>query len=217
MRHRGKRKNWKAQRNVRLFGSLLVRRPSVLNLLHWAGLASPISQTSAAELAALERHAANARTALEIGSFQGVSAARIAAAMEPTGVLFCVDPWLEVNGKQNPCWSIFTRHIERQELGSRIRVLRGFSGELQLEIPSALDFAFIDGDHAWAGIETDWSLVGGRMRPGGRVCLHDSLVPPSEPWRSPDSVRYFEQVIRLDRRFELIDIVHSMAVLRRLH
>lgn len=201
---------------MRPFESLLVRRPSVLNLLHWAGLVSPISQTTSEELAALERHAAGAESALEIGSFQGVSAARIARVLEPSGVLVCVDPWLEVDGRRNPCWAIFNRHLLRKGLSSRIRVLRGLSGAQESKLPPSLDFAFVDGDHSWTGIETDWGLVASRMKPGGRVCLHDCVVPASEPWRKPDSVRFFDQIIREDRRFEVIDIVFSMVTLRKV-
>lgn len=200
---------------MKLLETLLARRPAILNLLHWANLASPASQTSLEELAALERHAAGAEAALEIGSFQGVSAVRIARALAPSGVLVCVDPWPEPNGKSNPCFAIFNRHLSRQGFRSRIRILRGFSGAVESELPASLDFAFVDGDHSWAGIETDWGLVAGRVKPGGRVCLHDCAVPEPEPWRHPESVLFFDQVIRQDQRFELIEIVHSMVTLRK--
>lgn len=200
---------------MKLLETFLARRPSILNMLHWAKLASPVSQTTPEELAALERHASGAEVALEIGSFQGVSAMRIARALAPSGVLVCVDPWPEERGRSNPCFAIFNRHLTRQDLKTRIRILRGFSGALESELPASLDFAFIDGDHSWAGIETDWSLVAHRVKSGGRLCLHDCAVPTSEPWRQPESVRYFDQVIRQDGRFELIEIVHSMVALRR--
>lgn len=87
---------------------------------------------------------------------------------------------------------------------------------MESEIPGSLDFAFVDGDHSWAGIETDWRLVAERMRPGGRVCLHDCVIPAAEPWRNPESVRFFSQIIAPDRRFDLIEVVHSMVVLRKL-
>jgi hypothetical protein len=60
---------------------LFFRRPRVLNLFHWANFVNATSQTIPAELEALERHAARARQALEIGTDQGVSAARIAGAL----------------------------------------------------------------------------------------------------------------------------------------
>ena len=83
-------------------------------------------------------------------------------------------------------------------------------------MPDQLDFAFIDGDHSWEGIKTDWRLVSEKIRSGGVVCLHDSFTPAGEDWRHLDSCRYFGKVIRKDARFCIIEMVHSLAVLRRL-
>jgi predicted O-methyltransferase YrrM len=176
------------------------------------------SQTIVSELDALERHAKGTRCALEIGTYQGVSAARIARALAPDGLLYCVDPWPVAEGRSiNPCWSICQRHLRRSGVQSRVRVLRGFSSDLTSQIPEQLDFAFVDGDHSWTGIETDWKIVSQRVLLGGIVCLHDSFVPPGEEsWRRLDSCRYFEDIIRGDSRFSLIEAVHSLAVLRKI-
>ena len=193
------------------------RRPRVLNLLHWANLVNATSQTIPAELNALERHAAGARQALEIGTYQGVSAARIAGALAPGGLLYCVDPWPKTKGRQdNPCWSICERHLRRYGVRNRVRILRGYSGEMAAQMPDQLDFAFVDGDHSWGGIKTDWTIVSEKLLPGGVVCLHDSLIPAGEEWRHADSCVYFEDVIQNDPRFSVIEVVHSLAVLRRL-
>ena len=197
--------------------SLFFRRPRVLNLLHWANFVNATSQTIPAELDALERHAAGARQALEIGTYQGVSAARIAGALAPGGLLYCVDPWPETKKRpNNPCWSICQRHLRRSGVNGRIRILRGYSREIASQMPNQLDFAFIDGDHSWEGIKTDWTLVSEKVHPGGVVCLHDSFTPAGEDWRHPDSCVYFEKVIQHDARFSVIEVVHSLAVLRKL-
>jgi len=197
--------------------NLLSRRPRVLNVLHWANLVNATSQTIPAELDALERHAAGARQALEIGTYQGVSAARIAAALAPGGVLYCVDPWVETEERRNnPCWSICQRHLRRSGVKNRIRILRGYSREMSSQMPDQLDFAFVDGDHSWEGIKTDWTIISEKMLPGGVVCLHDSFTPAGEDWRCLDSCVYFERVIQNDARFSLIEVVHSLVVLRKL-
>ena len=196
---------------------LFVRRPRVLNLLHSANLVNATSQTIPAELDALERYAAGACGALEIGTHQGVSAARIAGALAPDGILYCVDPWpvTEKRGT-NPCWSICQRHLRHSGAENRIRILRGSSRAMASQVPEQLDFAFVDGDHSWEGIRTDWMIVSEKMLVGGLVCLHDSFTPAGEGWRHPDSCVYFEKVIQNDDRFSLIDVVHSLAVLRKI-
>src|SRR5207245_10371424 len=85
--------------------------------------------------------------ALEIGTHQGVSAARIAGALAPDGILYCVDPWpvTEKRGT-NPCWSICQRHLRHSGAENRIRILRGSSRAMASQVPEQLDFAFVDGD-----------------------------------------------------------------------
>ena len=202
-------------RNTSKFINYLSRRPRLINLLHTLNLAQPDTGTIESELAALERYAADKRVALEIGTYQGVSAARIAGVLADGGKLFCIDPWIELEGKTNPCWSIAMRHFKRLMLESRMVILRDFSMNVQEALPEKLDFSFIDGDHSWAGLETDWKIVSPRIETGGILCLHDVFTPAAEPWRAPESCRFFAKVIALDQSFELIETVHSMAVLRK--
>jgi predicted O-methyltransferase YrrM len=196
---------------------LLFRRPTILNALHWLGLKSPTSQTAPSELEALEEQARGRRAALEIGSYQGVSAAYIARGLAEGGKLYCIDPWPDTpRGSTNPMFSMFTRHLRRLGLSDRIVILRGFSSEMAGRIPEGLDFIFVDGDHSRAGIEGDWKIVKAKLREGGIVCLHDTVIPTDEPWRTLDSVRFFEEVIANDRGFRLVKQVHSMSVLEKL-
>src|SRR4051794_4248360 len=108
---------------------IFFRRPRVLNLLHSWHVIHPTTQTADIELAALARYAAGAHRAVEIGTYQGVSAVRIAKALAPEGTLFCVDPWPEAPGQPNPCWLICQRHLRRSGVNHRIEIVRGFSHE----------------------------------------------------------------------------------------
>ena len=192
------------------------RRPRILDLLHAAHLVRPYSQTVEVELAALQRHAGGRRRALEIGTFQGVSAERILRGMAADGVVYCVDPWLEANGRPNPCLRICERHFRRTRAAARIRILRGESHEVAHLMPDEVDFAFIDGDHSYEGLQTDWATVSPRVAPGGIVCLHDTVVPPGQPERKLPSVTYYADVISRDPRYALVEVVESMSVLRRV-
>jgi predicted O-methyltransferase YrrM len=195
---------------------VLFRRPRLLNYCHRFRLADATTQTTDEELDALSTYAAGCRCALEIGTYQGVSAARIAAALEKDGRLYCVDPWIEQNGRKNTCLSICQRHLSRAGVDHKISLIPGFSGDVQDEIPATLDFAFVDGDHSWSGIDTDWKIILARVQRGGIVCLHDSFVPPGQEWRRFDSSRYFQDVIAPDPGFRVIHQVYSLAILKRL-
>jgi predicted O-methyltransferase YrrM len=49
---------------------------------------------------------------------------------------------------------------------SRERVLKALKG-------NGLDLLFIDGDHTYEGVKTDWQLYANLVRPGGLVIMHD--------------------------------------------
>lgn len=191
------------------------RRPRILNELHRLRLIDATSQTNDVELEALAKYARGKRLALEIGTYQGVSAARIANVLARDGRLYCVDPWPETPGRPNKCHTICMRHLQRTRSLDRIDFLRGTSGEVRDQIPANLDFAFVDGDHSWSGIETDWHIILEKLAPGGIVCLHDSFVPEAEEWRRLDSARFFAEVIAKHPDFQLIDSVYTLAVVER--
>lgn len=191
------------------------RRPRILNQLHRLRLIDATSQTNEDELAALSKYARGKHRALEIGTYQGVSAARIANVLAGDGRLYCVDPWPESRGKPNRCYSICLRHLKRTLAIERIEFLRGTSGEVRQQIPENLDFAFVDGDHSWSGIETDWQIILEKLAPGGIACFHDSFVPAGQEWRRLDSSRFFAEVIATHPEFQLLDSVFTLAVVQR--
>src|SRR5262249_8482236 len=140
---------------------------------------------------------------------------RIARAIACDGVLFCVDPWPDVDGRPDPCWLICKRHLQRARVWNRVKILRGLSSEVVTAIPLNIDFAFIDGDHSWSCIENDWQIVSTRLVAGGIVCLHDVVVPAAEPWFQPESTKFYREVIENDRRFNILEVVRTLSVLQK--
>jgi predicted O-methyltransferase YrrM len=44
-----------------------------------------------------------------------------------------------------------------------------------------IDFAFLDGDHSYAGVKADFEMYGPLVRPGGIIAFHDILHREEEP------------------------------------
>ena len=181
-------------------------------LLTRVGLRGPHTQTTAAERACLARHAAGRRNLVEIGVLHGVNTAMLRGVMSPDGVITGIDPYppgrLGIN---------FDLWIARRQLASvragRARLLRASSADVARAWTEPIDFLFIDGDHSWAGLDADWRGWSRHVMPGGIVALHDSRRP--EGWPNLDSIRYTADVVLRDRRFETIDAVDSLTVLKR--
>lgn len=200
-----------------LLGKLSLQwHPGLRNLLHLIGAAGAHSLTSPDELDCLRRHAAGRSLALEIGTHMGVSAVAIAGALSPEGRLLCVDPWHAPTGKTNSCFAICRRELRRRGLAPRVTFLQGTSQEVEDRIPAGLDFVFVDGDHSYAGLRTDWRIVEHRLAVGGIVCLHDTSVPEAQPERRYGAAEFYESVIRRSVAFEWVERCHSMNVLRRV-
>lgn len=198
--------------------SWLYRRTSVLNILHQFHLAEPHSQMTEEEMNCLERHAKGKQHALEIGTYMGVTANIIAGAMSSDGKLTCVDPFEAAPGKVHPGLQMTLRQLKRNKLFSKVKFLRGFSTDptIKEQIPAGLDLILVDGDHSYAGLQNDWEIVCDKLQTGGIVCLHDTTIPAAEPYKNFGSVEFYNKVIKSDSRFELIENVYSMNVLRKV-
>lgn len=198
--------------------SWLYRRPRVLNVFHALGLSEPHSQMTHEEANRLSKYANNRMIALEIGTYMGVSGAIIAKALDINGKLFCVDPFEEKNGKKNPGYIMALRQFKKYDVNKKVTFLLGYSTNQAIisQIPNQLDFVFIDGDHSYEGLKNDWQIVLNKLIVGGIVCLHDTTIPKEEPYKNFGSVQFFNENISFDKRFELLENVYSMNVLKRI-
>jgi predicted O-methyltransferase YrrM len=176
------------------------------------------TQTSPPEREMLSRFACGRRRAVEIGVFEGATTALIAKNMAPDGKLYAVDPFF--SGRLGICWGkvIAKREIKRSGVGDRISLVEALSHDAAAIITeNDFDFIFIDGDHSLPAIRQDWGDWSGRIVSGGVALLHDTQVPQHNPRvRELGSYQYFQETISHDPRFELLDLVDSLSVLRRL-
>ncbi len=72
-----------------------------------------------------------------------------------------------------------------------------------------VDFLFIDGDHSWDGIKGDWEGWSSHVAGDGIVALHDSCNCEA------GSERYTQEVVLKDDRYEKVEAVDTLTVLRR--
>jgi len=185
------------------------------HFLLWSlGLAEAETQTSMAEHQAIARHAAGRRCCVEIGVWHGVNTLRIRDAMDREGVVAGVDPFPPGRLGFSIQRLIAVRETARSSNGA-VRLMRMTSREAAAGWTDPIDFLFVDGDHSYDGLRTDWECWSPHLAPGGIACLHDSHPTSARPIHAAGSVRYTEATILGDPRFEVVEVVETLTVLRR--
>ncbi len=131
-------------------------------------------------------------TVIEIGTANGNSAIAIGQALEDNkfGKLYTIDPNKD---------EFVTLAIKKAKLGNRIQYIIDYSfnaiPSLQLK---KIDFAFIDGNHNYENVVTDFNLVKNLIQPGGIVVFHDTIFH-----RGP---RQFIQELHKEGTFDIITL-----------
>jgi predicted O-methyltransferase YrrM len=133
--------------------------------------------------------------------------------MNPDGVLTAVDPFPA--GRLGFSLQQRIAHAEVEGVGNGCVAWVRKTGADAARGHSPVDFVFIDGDHSEPGLLADWNAWSPLVASGGIVALHDSRSSNDRLIDDAGSVKVTNEVILPDRRFELIDAVDTLTVLRR--
>jgi predicted O-methyltransferase YrrM len=192
--------------------SCIRQRPRLFNWLNRLHLVKAYSQTRPDERACLCRHIAGARTAVEIGTFMGLTAGHLALALPENGILYCIDPY--PSGGE-PLQQIALRQIRRAGVARKVRMIRSDSAGAVASLPAHVDFFFVDGDHSFEGLAADWQVVKQLLCPGGIAAFHDTAHASDAEIHSEGAIQFFEDIIARDPDFEMVEQVLSLNVIRR--
>jgi predicted O-methyltransferase YrrM len=183
----------------------------------WAiGLAGAETQTTEAERQALEQAVAGRKRVVEIGVWHGVTTARLKAGMDARGILYAVDPF-----EPGRLGLSFQALIARREVarvqGAVVLWVRktGVDAAPIIARDGLVEAVFIDGDHSYEGLQSDWLAWSDRVIPGGIIALHDSVSSPHRNIDDAGSVRFTREKVMGDRRFERAGLVDSLTLWRR--
>ena len=172
-----------------------------------------IAQHTPAEGAAIERHAAGARTIVEIGVAEGGSAWHARRVMHPNGRLVLIDTYPKRWGVNLS--SITARRLVARESRGTVEWRHERSDEAIRSFEGEIDFLLIDGDHDYEPVKRDWEDWSPRVAPGGAVAFHDALV--GAPWmdESFGSARFVKELLEREDGWKLVDSADSLAVFKR--
>lgn len=117
--------------------------------------------------------------ALEIGSYLGASSYYLAAGLaQVNGHFFCVDTWYNETMPEGERDTFADFEKNTSGVSHSITSIRKRSDQISdLDISSPLNLVFIDGDHSYAAVKSDFNCVQSRLAPNGIIAFHDYNVP----------------------------------------
>jgi caffeoyl-CoA O-methyltransferase len=154
-----------------------------------------------------------ARTAVEVGTFTGLSALSIARALPSDGRLICCDISTDYTDIAREYW-------ERAGVADRIDLRIGPAAATLAALPTGphVDLAFIDADKQ--GYPTYWAELVPRMRPGGVLVVDNVLrggrvVGPRD--EDDEAIIAFNDLVSADDRVEavMIPLADGLTLARR--
>jgi predicted O-methyltransferase YrrM len=158
---------------VSIKNSLLIHKNS-----HLSNAFKVTSHLTVQERIALYKLSLSKHHVLEIGSYLGASACCFGAAMKESvqGKIFCIDTWNN-DAMSEGNWDTFAKFTKNTvPFAEFIIPVRGFSTEVVDQIAAQtqhLDLIFIDGDHSYEGVKSDWEAYKRFVQPGSVVVFHD--------------------------------------------
>ena len=144
-------------------------------LSHVSGISTHMTAREMCTLYDLSSRAPVNARAVEIGSYLGASTCYIVAGLaECGGHLFCVDTWHNETMAEGLQDTFGKFQDNLAPVINLITVVRKRSDELSgSDIPTELDFAFIDADHDYEAVRQDFERLAGRISAQGVVAFHD--------------------------------------------
>lgn len=122
---------------------------------------------------------------VEIGSYRGRSTIVLAAGAPEGASVTAIDPhagndrgpgqWKGTRDEGQEDHDAFIANLERAGVNERVRHVRAFSQDALEHVGDDLDVVYVDGAHKYAPALADIRSYGARVRPGGRLLIHDSF------------------------------------------
>lgn len=198
-------------------------RPSIDFLFYLLGLREARTTLTAAESRLLVGLARGRACVVEVGVDEGVTSARLAAAIAPTGCLWLIDPYRRETRPERWLGLSFAEHVARRRLrpwSDRVRFVRRPSAAAarEIDLGRPAELIFVDADHTYDAVREDFLAWTPHLAAGGTLVFHDSRRCPARPELDAEtgSVRLVDEILRGEHgAWSLVAEADSLAAFRR--
>jgi predicted O-methyltransferase YrrM len=163
----------------------------------------------------LRELAADARTIVEIGAFEGVTTRAIREAMPQDARLYAVDPFPPNSFGFNVQHGIFWSEVNRSANG-RVVLLRQYSYQAIASWHEPIDLMYLDADQTFDGVTRDFRDWSTHVRPGGHIAISTSQQSPAKSAPTTNGpYRLVREVLPHETGFRIVRAVDSTTVVVR--
>jgi len=120
------------------------------------------------------------KVCVETGSARGKSACTVGLALRRNGFgkLYAIDPhsttsWNDAQSVDS--FAVINEHLRKAGVTDFVEIVRKTSVEAARGWDKKIDLIFIDGDHSYEGVKTDWELFLPHLSEFGVVVFHDTI------------------------------------------
>jgi predicted O-methyltransferase YrrM len=168
-----------------------------------AGLIPPRTMHSEADAGVVRGAARGRRRVVEIGVYEGSSAAVLCEVLGPGAELHLVDPFGEHGWALPAGWGAtegasrrVVERARRRHDGPQVTWHVDYSAAVAARWSGPVDLVFIDGDHSEAGVRADWDGWHGFVEPGGAVVFHDARLSQEGGRGLPGPTAVVDELLR---------------------
>jgi predicted O-methyltransferase YrrM len=111
---------------------------------------------------------------VEIGSYLGASTLMIAKGLKNSSKLICIDTWKN-DAMSEGNWDSFNLFKKNTlSVKNKLELIRSSSIKaVNYLIEDEIDFLFIDGDHSYDAVKSDFDIWFPKLKGGGLIIMHD--------------------------------------------
>lgn len=170
------------------------------------------SQT-AGEILAHAKYAAQSSIAVEIGILFGDTSAVLIQNCK--GHVYGIDPIVPDSMNDALIGSVENiKQLEKHH--ANFTFIHDYSYNVVKTWDKEIDYIFIDGDHNYEAVKTDFNDWYPHVKTGGIIALHDSACNRGGPMYWPGPSQLADELIQDKIRLEYIETVHTMTVFKKL-
>lgn len=158
----------------------------------------------------LLRYSSDARTICEIGCYEGRTS--VALAGSTSGNVYSIDPFFR--GRLGICYTECIAKLNRRRNGAQnLHYIKGLSKDVVQRFSLPIDFLFLDADHSYEAVKTDWREWFPKVKKGGYIALHDSKPAVNSP-ELLGSMRFYSEDVPKIVGVAECDAVDSLVILQ---